>query len=373
MTPKQKLTLEKLGIDTTDLALSSSEAYKLIGEVYQEKKELSRNIADEARQESLYDVVNRECEGGWKRDTTSYAVRPCPIETCTSDDDAFFVMSSGLGGCRVCEWEKKGNGAGSIGFIMAYKDLSWHEAARHIVGNRSDDAERVVTSHVKNSKKKRGDDYAKFKQFWPKWLAYGQGTLYHSGAMAYLKGRGIAYQTARAFGVGANNYGYGPYRNEQCCLFPYYTADGELCAVNRRVARKVTSDKCWFAGGSQKRGFFGVNGWSGFTWVVEGEINAMSVYQALLGMGRSDTVVSLSSEKDLVGRADEIRRMFDHVVVWCDEIAVQDAIRELGVMAWATKDDANDLLLNGKLTACIEWMLARYQPQPKGALNYAHA
>ena len=359
MTSRQAKLLDGLGVDTTGLLLSVKDASELISEVYEKRKESSRSIADEARQEDLYDLVEQECGGKWKNDGANYANRKCPMSKCSSKDDAFYVIKSkNVGGCRVCEWERQGNGGGPIGFIMALKDLTWHEAARYIVNNRGHDVDRIVSRFIDNKNQK--SDNESFKRTWSRLLDQGQRLLARSGAMAYLRKRGIKYDTARAFAVGSNEWGYGPYRGEQCILFPYFDANGELCAINRRVARDVEHDKCWFASGSQKRGYFGVSGWSGLTWVIEGEINVMSAYQGLMTIGRSDTVVSLSSESDIKNRVKEIKQEFEQVIVWCDKKEIASYVRENGLTAWATRQDANDLLLNGKLEACIEWILARY-------------
>lgn len=343
--------LDAFGIEY-DPFISQSEAYALLDQHASQTRTLYNDLNGQT--ELLFDLASQVVN--WSQVTPAHAKGPCPM--CNGSN--FHVNRVlGLGGCTGCEWEK-GTGAGPVGFYAKLHGLEWHEATRQLANapTVTRPVTRTVTVHVPQPV-----DRAKWLDQWTRRLNYGHGRLSvaQNATRAYLESRGIDYATMKAFNVSTTTHGYGKYRHVECCLFPYYDTDGKLCAINRRLTIDDTDDKVRMAKGSLKGdAFFGVWGFSGFVWVIEGEINAMSTWQALQALGRSDTVLSVSSETDIKARADEfVSKWGKDCVVWCDSPKICDVVRDAGLSCWSTRQDANDLLLAGQLEACLMWILDR--------------
>ena len=178
--------------------------------------------------------------------------------------------------------------------------------------------------------------------------------------MSYLKSRGITTETAQAFGCGSGTMKDGPHKGAKCVVFPYYRSM-ELVGVNRRVTSVAARDKYRFVKGSRKTGYFerlftGAGGYNYQWWLVEGEINAMSVAQVLQKMDMSGSVRSVSSETDVKRFAPHIAEKRPETVIWVDRAELAEEIWQkynLTTM-WSREGDANELLLKHKLEQFIK-------------------
>ena len=351
MTDKQRQTLQMLDVEITNPYMTNYQAGQLIQKAYEERKRQASSLADEAREASLYDLADKYVT--WRHDSHAHAKGPCPMKNCNSTKDAFYVSKLlNTGGCRQCGWQNKGEGAGPIGFICAKEDVTWIEAAR-LITNRKE----YVRIEKTKTRKKDELPSGGWRGLWEPRLAVVQRKFPHTRAMKYLTGRGIALETAQYFGVGGGIMSDGPHQGKPVAIFPYYR-DGVLCAVNRRVAGKVEDDKCRFVTGSRKVGYFGVWGETGRVWVIEGETNALSVWQVLWHqLGALDTVLSLSGEGDMVGRRHEVKARWPEALVWVDKAKIAEKIAQCGLNAFSTTDDANDHLLAGTLRGKIDEIL----------------
>ena len=290
----------------------------------------------------------------------------CPISGCSGC--AYVSVKGNYGGCFECSWQNL-HGAGPIGFYMTVENASFIEALAALgvkinsnLESPNADAIKEVTSTPTAPKK----TLLEFRADWHQWVEWGKEAYFwdeHYTARAYLEGRGIDPATVQAFGVGVDPRGYNPHKESHCLLFPYYDQLGLLVAVNRRIAKFVKDDKSRLALGSRKKaGIFSTledPQKAELTWVIEGEINALSVWQVLQLAGFPDRVLSLSDEGMTKTRALEMQNRYGSVIVWCDKPKIQDYIRDDGVMAWATKRDANDLLMAGELWQAIDWIRCR--------------
>ena len=103
--------------------------------------------------------------------------------------------------------------------------------------------------------------------------------------------------------------------------------------------------------------------------LCEGEVNAMSIWQALHDSGRADRVdvVSFGAESGVKsGLVARLAGRYQRVIVWADQARItRDALAVLGGRAHGLKSpagkDANDLLQAGKLADFIAAVLERFK------------
>ncbi len=350
---QQDILYNQFGYNVAQGDMSSSEAFDLIGKLTAEKHAHNKEIANQARTADLHHLASKAVS--WSYESGANANARCPMKGCTSKHNGFYVNRyENVGGCRCCEWEKNGEGGGPIGFICALEGVDWIEAAE-IITNDSFAPERAPIG-IKNM----NDNPYPSKEWQSRCLRgleLAQSRLTRPGdfAMSYLKSRGITIETAQAFGCGSGTMKDGPHSGATCVIFPYWRVL-ELVGVNRRVTSATAHDKYRFVKGSRKTGFFshftGESQYENYQWwLVEGEINAMSIAQTLKELGMSGSVRSVSSETDVKRVAADIAKKTPQTIVWVDKDELAREIWETHQLTtiWSRDGDANDLLLKHKL------------------------
>lgn len=186
-------------------------------------------------------------------------------------------------------------------------------------------------------------------------------------AWAYLEKRGIDPVVALTYGLGVTRWlfdGVG-------IVMPWYAPDGTIPAMRVRFVEPVR-DKVRSTKGSTMRGnvfgFQKLNGRKNLL-IVEGEINAMSVYQAsFLWL---DVVSVGSQDQALRGYILDAVKRYDKVAVWLDSREkAQKRMESLGasfcLSGYVDGDgkeyDANDYLKHGILS---EYLFRAYE-DPEG-------
>ena len=108
--------------------------------------------------------------------------------------------------------------------------------------------------------------------------------------------------------------------------------------------------------------------------LVEGEVNAMSIWQVVRDLGRRDVdVVSFGSESGAIHeQALTLAKQYRRVIVWADKAdRARQAIQSIGEHAHGLQSpenlDANDLLQAGLLAEFVGLALQKFAPP---ALNY---
>lgn len=196
----------------------------------------------------------------------------------------------------------------------------------------------------------------------------------------YLLGRGLTLDTIKAFGLGYKSVGLPGTegKNKQLAVaMPWYDPAGVLVSIKYRFLitheYKDSEDKDRAENktsrGASKGHCFGWQALRRRPWlvVVEGELNAMSIWQAAPGVD----VLSVGSMYMMEHLPDELIAVipeYDRVIVWADELEfAQKAAGRLGemVIAMSSKEDANELLQAGKLAGVIEAKLTEETPAPK--------
>lgn len=353
MTPKQQNILyHEFGYNYGINDLSGKEAYKLIGSLTEQRVSHNKEIADKARAASLYDLASRYTS--WCYDTFQYAHARCPISGCKSTRDAFYVnKTSNVGGCTQCNWHLEGEGAGPIGFVCAIEKCNWKEAAELITNNQYTPATQIM-----KPEKRSPYPHEAWQTNMERALKVAQRRFLGSDAHQYIEHRRVNLKVAQQFGCGAGTMKDGPHRGQPCLVLPYYK-DGQLVAINRRVCAPVKRDKYRFVAGSRKTGYFsyylGNKSEDHQIWVVEGELNAMSIAQILMELNLDGSVMSVSSEVDIKRVAPEIAKEHPRATVWIDKESLAREIYGKHNLrtVWSRRGDANDLLQQQEL--CV-WM-----------------
>ena len=211
-------------------------------------------------------------------------------------------------------------------------------------------------------------------------------------AWDYLLDRGILYEAAEVFKLGLCRAGLPAtwnqadrsrtYPKQWAILLPWFDATGHLVGIRYRFleahtypnirGETVTNSKS----SEYRSDFTGVFGWQAVKGparrdvliITEGEINALSLWQA--GKGLID-VLSPGSESTVKALPDDVAalaRQYAHVIVWADKGNIADsAARAIGAASMRSPKgmDANDLLKAGKLEALLPAMLDKLGAMPK--------
>lgn len=211
------------------------------------------------------------------------------------------------------------------------------------------------------------------------------GGKYAAQAREYLQSRGLIMETAQAFKLGCRHVTLPgawdeekkalSYPKQLAVLLPWFSPTGALVAVKHRFLESHSyTDKDGKPRTENKtsRGNFTgcMFGWQAIKGpercialiITEGEINALSLWQA--GNGLVD-VLSTGTESMLQTLPNDVvtfARQYQHVIVWADKGALADSVA-LAIGAAAMRSpggqDANDLLQADKLEKLLAAMLRK--------------
>lgn len=211
------------------------------------------------------------------------------------------------------------------------------------------------------------------------WLDAAQALLYDTNNPAsapgreYLAKRNIALEMAVAFGLGfADAWNIKARRNMPALLVPWMNQ--RITAIQYRFIGVHKDDETADRFGQLKGGerlLFGLQHCIAAEpsqlqtlFLVEGELNAVSIFQAAYGQFACD-VLSFGPRSNIGAHNQaviaKVARRYQHVIVWADEPA--DALKALGTIPNALpvrspliegkEADANDLLRAGLLDAVL--------------------
>lgn len=207
----------------------------------------------------------------------------------------------------------------------------------------------------------------------------------------YLLDRGILLETAHTFKLGLCRAGLPAtwnqadrsrtYPRQWAILLPWLDATSHLVGVRYRFLEahtypNIKGETITHSKSSEYRSdFTGVFGWQAVKGparcdvliITEGEINALSLWQA--GKGRVDVLSpgSESTVKALPKDVATLARQYAHVIVWADKGNIaDDTARAIGAASMRSPKgmDANDLLKAGKLEMLLAAMLDRIGATP---------
>jgi len=197
----------------------------------------------------------------------------------------------------------------------------------------------------------------------------------------YLEGRGIHRDTWQAFGVGYDpaKWHSGWQRKAGAVVVPWLVGD-QYTAIKYRFVDAADKPDRFTSKGGGEQSLYGtplVGEHRGTLILCEGELNAMSIYQAIHEPGRGDVdVVSFGSEGGAIhDLALKLARKYKRVIVWADQAGIaRNAARVIGAHGMKSPggQDANDLLQAGLLAEFMGLALQRLGPdqaKPWGAVT----
>lgn len=313
---------------------------------------------------------------------------PCP--KC-GGTDRLHVQSAWFF-CRQCWPADNGQGHDVIAWLMWREGLSFIEACARLDGGAMASAPSLVRrapdpepappappGHVWQAKAREIIETA-------------EHTLWNdrraAPALAYLRTRGFSDETIKAAHLGCviearrdsrTIWGLPPDAERPWLLIPRgivlpCTVDGSIWYVKIRRPDRDVNEACkrYHALAGSRRTLYGADLQSGCLdslMLVEGELNALSVWQAAKAAGLpSLDVLSFGSESHAGGcLAPELAGKYRHVIVWADEpertraamatIAGAQGLRS--IKRGGVKYDANAMLEAGALADFLGQILAR--------------
>ena len=327
-------------------------------QMIEEHKEASRNGYERANDADLLALAEMytTMKGSGKTRTG-----PCPMAGCSARRDGFWVNTqTNTGGCHTCFWPKNnGSGSGPVGFIRALRDCEPWEARDELIGKIN------VAIPTRRRKPTNFTDSTSPSQDLTCVMEDATKALRASDGLGrwgrnYLTGRGLLRRTWEFFGIGVTtDYGHKPF-----IASPFiHAASGYLSGI------RYSNAKICLRGSKFERALFGLPAKGheiGF--MVEGEINAMSIWQACQQLGVSADVISVGSQGAFKPLASDVARHLGRarlIVLWADKIEIsKSAIRNfkragviIKVLFSHKERDANHLLKCGQLVNLLRDVL----------------
>lgn len=319
---------------------------------------------------------------------------PCPHTGCVADENGFHVHADGWFKCYQCH-PKRGDLIEFVQWLGLESNFrsacAWLETYHGggTLACKPHDRQRMAAP--KQEKRDWSD---------PQWQEEARASVQAAtqeldspageAGRSYLAERGILPTTYRAWGLGFDPAKYDPSqkRKRPTVVLPWYWGD-QLSAVKYRfIDSTATSDRFTQKGGGEQK-LFGLQmrGMRYHTLIIcEGELNAVSIWQALGQTIRSSVdVLSFGSDGATTSHSvGELAEGYRRVIIWADEEnRVQEAMktmsRAFGLRsprdpARQTPDgkplklDANELLKTGWLGEFLAHALASFPlpPAPDG-------
>lgn len=246
---------------------------------------------------------------------------PCPV--CGGDDRFYIFPDWQACGCRKCDktWD-------AIGLVAAVEKISFGEAKRLLQGEG-------IVPRGPMAKPKQNSSTVQSSD--PSWQADARKRIAKATAELvdgcsghkYLSNRGLSLRTARAFSIGFLPDQFDPSSQSKrpCIVVPWLISE-TVCGLKYRFIDELAKEKANRFGqkGGSKPTIFGAHQLTGGGFrrtliVVEGEFNAMAIWQATRRF--EFDVVSFGSDRNQRG-AEVIRELaprYERILFWADETA----------------------------------------------------
>lgn len=281
-------------------------------------------------------------------------VGPCPV--CKTGDDRFSVSpAKNVWNCRVCD-----KGGDVVSLVQAVLSTTFAEALDYLAGPLGSG---TPTLRVDPKPRPPGSwQDVRWQLGASRMVSRCESALTsETRALAYLEARRISAATQRAFRLGWAPTWAGPKGKFQvdAITIPWILPTGEVCAVKGRRIDPGEKSRFIFAKGSSQILFGGHLAVGRESVIfVEGEFNAMSIWQAA-----GDSVDVLCFGGDSMGdRIAPVARHYRRRAVWMDEPAkvarLQERDRALTGYASPGGLDASDVLVKHGQDALRELVLA---------------
>lgn len=270
---------------------------------------------------------------------------PCPF---CGGTDRFFIATCGTWcACRKCEWR-----GDVIDLVAKAENVSKVEAARIVSGGRVALHAGAPRAAEPAAPKPPGWDCPEWQAEARRMIGAARDALAGSSmARTYLEGRGFDARTWERFGLGFAPAWFDPAARHKrpAIVIPWQDAAGVVTAVKVRYCDCAKGERFGAQRGSSPK-LFGLQTISGLARlaVVEGEFNAMAVWQAC---GDAYDVVSVGAQSmshATVGALGALADRYERVLLWFDEgknaAAAGAVVKGAALMRSPEGQDANDLL-----------------------------
>jgi hypothetical protein len=236
----------------------------------------------------------------------------------------------------------------SVGLVMFAEDIGFAEAVKKLGGSDGRKEPGAKTRVQPSSKKVQPTTLPDLTSLM---LAQERLLWGEEGAtvLDYLVKRGFSELTIERYRLGAKQHRFG-----LAVAIPWISENGQVTAIKYRLLRPLESTttkpslRYLAERGSQVTGFFGLRQLNGERQlvIVEGELNALAVYEAAGGVV---DVLSAGSESTCVVKAWQMLfKKPDQVLVWMDRkklVLTAAKIRNSVLFESPGGKDANDLLI----------------------------
>lgn len=344
-------------------------------------KQIKQNV-------SLIDLAGRYSE--LRKESPSEYSGPCP--KCGGTDR--FHCKGDMFFCRQCYPLDNNQPHDAIAFLQWVEGKTFVDACNALTGNY----QATVTQARPAAKEAKPREWNEENQRQQAMRAHNaliaQKADEARAALVYLQGRGIDLDTVKAFKIGVrmtslpgawdSKTNLFAYPRQIAIALPWFDQSGALVAVKYRFltdhtysdvdGRQRTHNK------NSKGNFAGhAFGWQALQGpgkvatliICEGELNALSLWQA--GQGRIDAL-SVGGEGMIAHLPQQVidwAKQYPRVIVWADRgtladsaaLAIESAsMRSPVIDGYPKGADANDLLKMGKLGELLDAMLQRLAP-----------
>jgi len=301
---------------------------------------------------------------------------PCP--KCGGNDrfhceaDWFF--------CRQCH-PKRGD---AIAFVMWIDGVDFKSAVALLTN-----APMPTTSPTKRTRAAKANEWnepAQRAKVLSNHSALVDGKVSQAHAcIAYLESRGINKTAINVFKLGVRSihppaaFDYGKneesYPMQRALVLPWFNHDGALMCIKYRFLESHTYTDLHGKERTENKTGRGSPIGQAFGWqalqgpdacpvliITEGEMNALSIWQASGGVADVLSTGSESTTAILPSSVIEIAKQYRHKIVWADKGSIADAAAlsiDAASMRSPNGQDANDLLQADKLEKMLKAMFRR--------------
>lgn len=328
-----------------------------------------------------------------QKSTRAEYVGPCPF--CKSGTDRFHVHTDDRPRfwCRQCHM--KGD---VLDLVANLQGVTVREAAA-MLGNLAtlvDTGSVLKRAVTKHQRRTASPDTPEWQSTALAEVKRGERLLPGSLGMTYLNNRGITLDTAQAFRLGCTCRHWkrdkksNKWIERNAIVIPWIDANGHIASVRYRFLDERGHDARFAHLSGSDSLLFGLNNLKGpalssMLMIVEGELNALSLWQVLSVHGVD--VLSIGSKSNGAGlaKAAIIAQGYEIIIVWMDDLRDSLAAQKIlprsfplmsQVMPEGKKMDANDFLrvggaskLGGMVAGALDILLKRHLDQIPGGVQ----
>ena len=374
-TTKQHALLRKLGYTGTPESLDLGQASATIDAMIAATKDARERIKAGV---DLIDFCGRYTE--LRKESRDEYSGACPM--CGGNDR--FHCKKDIWFCRQCYPHDNGLPHDAVAFVMHRERIEEHKAIAALSGGTLALPVAITKPSVKQvSKANKWNEPKRRAEVLANHSALVDGKVSQAQAcMAYLESRGINKTAINVFKLGVRSihppaaFDYEKKEEshpmQRALVLPWFNHDGALMCIKYRFLESHTYTDIESKERTENKTSRGSPIGQAFGWqalqgpdfcpvliITEGEINALSIWQASGGLADVLSTGSESTTPTLPASVIEIAKQYKHKIVWADKGNIADAAAlSIGAASMRSPNgqDANDMLRAGKLAKKLSLM-----------------